>query len=69
MSSDKPSLAGYRVASFESRSSVEMARMIERYEGQPFVSPSLREVPIDPNRAAIEFAYRVITGEVGVVIF
>ncbi len=69
MSTTSPSFDGLRVASLESRSAPEMARLIERYGGQPFVSPSMREVPIEPNRVAIDFAYRVITGEVGVVIF
>jgi uroporphyrinogen decarboxylase len=67
---DAPSsLAGLRVASLESRRRDEMARMIERFGGQAFVSPSMREVPLEENRPAIDFAYRVMTGEIGVVIF
>ncbi len=58
-----------RVASLESRRADEMARLIARHGGEPFVSPSMREVPIKPNRAAIDFAYRVMTGQIGVVIF
>lgn len=46
-----------------------MARLIERADGVPHVSPSLREVPIDDNRAAIEFAHQLITGGIDVVIF
>jgi uroporphyrinogen decarboxylase len=65
---DSPDFAGLRVAALESRRAEEMARMIEKFHGQPFVSPSLREIPIEPNRAAIDFAYRVMTGEVGIVI-
>ncbi len=42
--------------------------MIQKYGGEPFVSPSMREVPVEPNREAIDFAYRLITGQVGVVI-
>lgn len=63
-----PDFGGLRVAALESRKSADMARMIEKYHGIAYVSPSMREVPLEPNRPAIEFAYRVITGEIGVVI-
>ena len=43
--------------------------MIARFGGVPFVSPSMREVPVGHNRAAIEFANRLITGGIDVVIF
>jgi uroporphyrinogen decarboxylase len=66
---DTPDFAGLRVAALESRRADEMTRLIEKFNGRPYVSPSLREVPIEPNRAAIDFAYRVMTGEVSVVIF
>ncbi len=69
MSDAAPSLEGLRVAALESRRRDDMARMIERFGGQAFVSPSMREVPIEENRPAIEFAYRVITGEFNMVIF
>ncbi|MGN6543725.1 MAG: uroporphyrinogen-III synthase, partial [Aureliella sp.] len=69
MTDAAPSLQGLRVAALESRRRDEMERMIARFGGQPFVSPSMREVPIAENRPAIEFAYRVITGEFNMVIF
>ena len=50
------------------QAAADMHRLIEKYEGIPFVSPSMREVPIDQNRSAIDFAYRLITGQIGVVI-
>jgi len=53
----------------ESRRSDDMARLIERHGGVPFVSPSMREVPLEENPAAIDFAHRLITGQVDVVIF
>ncbi len=68
MTDAAPSLAGLRVAALESRRRDDMHRMIERFGGQAFVSPSMREVPIEENRPAIEFAYRVITGEYTMVI-
>ena len=61
-------LAGLNVAALESRRAGDMQRLIERYGGKPHVSPSMREVPIEPNRQAIDFAYRVITGQINVVI-
>lgn len=64
-----PSLANLKVAALESRRSLEMARMIERFGGEAHVSPSMREVPVESNREAIDFAYRVITGDIGIVIF
>ena len=68
-SSLSPSFGGLRVAALESRRRDDFARLIERFGGVPFVSPSMREVPIDKNKEAIEFAYRVMTGEIGAVIF
>src|ERR1700677_2172673 len=61
--------AGLHVSAFESRRATEMARLIERAGGVAHVSPSMREVPISENRAAIDFANRVITGQIDIVIF
>lgn len=61
--------AGLQIASLESRRADDMARMIERHGGVSHVSPSMREVPIEPNRPAIDFAYRVMTGQINIVIF
>src|SRR5688500_14636718 len=69
MSTAGPSFNNLRVAALESRNSAEIARLIEKFGGQPFVSPSMREVPIDQNREAIDFAHRLITGEIDVMIF
>jgi len=70
MSSDPtPSFAKLRVASLESRKGEEIARMIERFGGLPFVSPSMREVPLEENPAAVDFAHRLITGHIDIVIF
>ncbi|MEQ1829106.1 MAG: uroporphyrinogen decarboxylase [Pirellula sp.] len=64
-----PSLNGLRIAGLESRRRDDFARLIERFGGIPFVSPSMRELPIEKNAEAVDFAYRVITGEIGAVIF
>jgi uroporphyrinogen decarboxylase len=69
MASDTPNFGGLRVASFESRRRDEMAQMIGRFGGAAHVSPSLREVPLEQNPAAVDFAQRVMTGQIDVVIF
>ena len=69
MSSSKPSFNGLAVAALESRRGADMQRMIEKFEGKAFVSASMREVPIEENREAVDFAYRVMTGEINIIIF
>ena len=50
----RPNLQGLKVVSFESRRAQEMAELIRRYGGEPIVAPSMREIPLTENRAAIE---------------
>ncbi len=69
MCSEPTNFAGLQVAAFESRMAEEMARMIERFGGVPHVSPSLREVPIEDNPQAVDFANRLLTGQIDLVIF
>jgi uroporphyrinogen decarboxylase len=59
---------GLRVAALESRRSSEMAQLIQKHGGTPFVSPSMREVPLDENTVAIDFANRLITGCVDILL-
>lgn len=68
MAEDKADFDGLRVAAFESRRADDMARLIERMGGVPSVSPSMREVPIEQNTAAIDFANHLITGQIDTVI-
>ncbi|HZO86638.1 MAG TPA: uroporphyrinogen-III synthase [Verrucomicrobiae bacterium] len=63
------SFAGKRVLSLESRRSAETAELIRRNGGDPFVAPSMREVPVEENPAAFEFAQRLFAGEFDMVIF
>jgi uroporphyrinogen decarboxylase len=58
-----------RVLAFESRRAEETARMIQRAGGQPFVSPSLREVPLAHSADVVRFAKELMTGQVDIVIF
>jgi uroporphyrinogen decarboxylase len=57
------------VAAFESRRAEDMERLIAKRGGIPLVSPSMREVALERNQAAVDFANRLITGGVDVVIF
>ena len=61
--------AGLRVLALESRRSAEMARLIENSGGIPTVAPSMREVPLESNTEALEFARVLLEGEFHVVIF
>lgn len=58
-----------RVLALESRRAGELAKLISSYGGQPVVAPAMREVPLDSNAEALEFAARLIAGNFDVVIF
>ena len=60
---------GLRVAAFETRRADDMVRLIEKSGGVAHVSASMQEVAVEENRPAIDFANRVITGQIDVVIF
>lgn len=62
------SLAGLRVAAFESRRAAEMAELIRRHGGEPLVAPSMREVPLSEHGAVFEYVRRLDAGEIDVVI-
>lgn|SRR5487761_20273 len=57
------------VAAFESRHAREIATLISRYGGVPRVGPSMREVPLEENTAAFDFAEKLIEGQVDAVVF
>ena len=59
---------GLRVAAFESRKADEMRRLIERYGGQPFVGPSMREIPLQDNDEVLEFGKPLLAGQVDMII-
>lgn len=57
------SFSGMRVLALESRRAQEMAELIRKQGGEPFVAPSLREAPIEQNQEAFDFADRLFAGE------
>ena len=63
------SFAGRRVLALESRRAAETAELIRRNGGEPFVAPSMKEVPLESNEAAFRFAEQLFKGEFEMVIF
>lgn len=59
---------GLRVLSLESRRAVEIERLIRNQGGVAFVAPSVREVPLEQNSAALDFGGRLFTGGFDMVI-
>jgi uroporphyrinogen-III synthase len=62
------SLKGLRIVSFESRRAPEIGELICRYGGEAIIAPSMREIPLSQNSAALEFVRRLEAGEIDVVI-
>ena len=51
---------GLRVLSLESRRAVEIEKLVRSQKGIPLVAPSMREVPLEENTEAFDFAARLI---------
>ena len=62
------SLKGLRVVSFESRRAREIGELIQRYGGNPIIAPSMREIPLSQNSAALDFVRQLEAGKFDVVI-
>jgi len=60
--------AGRRVLSLESRRAVEMEELIRKQGGEPFLAPSMREVPIEDDEGAFQFADQLYAGEFDMMI-
>jgi uroporphyrinogen-III synthase len=65
----KSDFAGLRVLSLESRRAQEMAKLISNFGGHPIVAPSMREVPLEENTDALDFAGAIKQGQLDMVIF
>lgn len=52
----------------ETRRAAEIATLIRKQGGEPFVAPSMREMPIESNAEAFEFAERLFGGEFEMMI-
>jgi uroporphyrinogen-III synthase len=62
------SFDGLRVVSFESRRANEIAELIRRNGGDPFVAPSMREAPIENNPEAFAFGERLFRGDFDMMV-
>ena len=59
---------GLRILSLESRRSAEIEKLIRARGGDPFVAPSMREVPLQNNTEAFLFATRLFAGDFEMLI-
>jgi uroporphyrinogen-III synthase len=62
------SFNGRRVLTLESRRAPELALLILNYGGEPFVAPSVREVALESNTAAIDFVHTLCRGGYDMVL-
>jgi uroporphyrinogen-III synthase len=53
---------GLEILSFESRRAAEMAELIRRQGGAPFLAPAMRESPLESNEEALHFAQGLFAG-------
>src|SRR6185436_20031327 len=60
---------GLRILSLESRRAVEIEKLIRARGGDPFVAPSMREIPLQDNPQAFQFAERLLHNSFDMVIF
>jgi len=67
-SSEKTNLAGLKIVSFESRRAKEIAELVRRYGGEPITAPSMREIPLGENQAALEILPQLEAGQLDLLI-
>ncbi len=63
------SFKGLRVLSLESRRAKEVEKLIRTYGGEAIVVPAMREVGLESNEEALEFAAGLLRGEFDLVVF
>lgn len=68
-SNSKRGFDGLHVLTLESRRAPEMAKLIASFGGNAMVAPSMREIPLESNVAALAFARKLVEGEFDAVIF
>jgi len=57
-----------KVCSFESRRAAEMRDLIERHNGIPVMAPSMKEVPLSDNTAALASIRQILTAKADLLI-
>ncbi len=68
MNEETPGPGSLRVAGFESRRAAEMRRLLETAGASAFVSPAMRETPLEQNDAVVAFARGAIAGDYDIVV-
>ena len=63
------SFEGLRVLSLEARRATEVEKLIRTYNGDPFVVPSMREVPLESNEACLRFGAELLAGKFDLLLF
>jgi uroporphyrinogen-III synthase len=61
--------SGLRVLALESRRAAEIDKLIRAVGGEPLVAPAMREVPLESNQEALQFAQHLLAGEYDLVVF
>lgn len=61
-------LTGLKVVTFESRMVTAMADLITRHGGTPVSAPAVREIPLEENPAALQFARELFAGRIDLVV-
>ncbi|WP_447969978.1 uroporphyrinogen-III synthase [Nitrospira sp. M1] len=64
-----PGFNGLTIAAFESRMAAEMSRLIERHGGKSLVAPSMQEIPLEENPAALAFGEHLLNAQYDMMIF
>jgi uroporphyrinogen-III synthase len=64
-----PGFAGRTVLAFESRRSVEIAKLIENYGGRAMVAPATREIAAQNSPDVPRFAAALLEGKLDLIIF
>jgi uroporphyrinogen-III synthase len=60
---------GLRVLALEARRAKEFATLIRNNGGEAIVAPALREISLESNRSALDFAAALMAGEFDLVVF
>ncbi|HEY2776216.1 MAG TPA: uroporphyrinogen decarboxylase [Candidatus Binatia bacterium] len=60
---------GLRVVTFESRMAAETARLVHNAGGVAISAPSMKEVPLAANDAALAFADSLLAAKIDIVVF
>ncbi len=60
---------GLRILALESRRAEEIATLIRKQGGDPFVAPSMREIPLESNDEAFLFGEQLLAGAYDCAIF